>query len=172
MDLSPWKGECILVPWFAICPSPIWRQTASRRGELAVPLLLALVLVQPAPELVPLPVPAGRELPSLPKYKKKQGDFCCPGQLRLWGDERGSPRPACVRIGGGICKCVGQWAGGLSQPCVPAWSWTDPAVFLPSPTKDAVGAWCSNRQRPGFQGTVTLSERALKLFTKWVLCKC
>lgn len=92
-----------------------------------------------------------------------------PAQIvRRWESARG-----CVheRVGGGICKCVGQRLGRLSQPCVPSQSWSKPEVFLPSLTKDVVGAWHSNHQRAGFQDAVTLSERVLKLFMKWVLCK-
>lgn len=57
---------------FPIDPSLIWGQTASRRGEVAVPLLPAPVLVRAALELVPHKVP-GEKNYTLPSEMETSG---------------------------------------------------------------------------------------------------
>lgn len=170
MDPSPWKGECILVPWAEISNTSQSDLGASCQQEgggcCSPPTSSSACLSSSWAASTQSARRKGTAL-SPQKWKKLGGCLLCWSTELVRGWERISRECVYEGVGGGISEHRGHWAGRLFKPHV-----LPQNRSKPSPTRDMmVIVWCSNHQRPKFQGTVTLSIWGLKLFTKCMVCK-
>lgn len=158
MDPSPWKGECILVPWAEVSntsQSDLGANCQQEGGGCCSPPTSSSAC--PSSSWAGSTQSARRKGTALsPQKWKKVGRFLLSWLSELMKEwDRVSKGCVYGGIGGGISEHRGQWAGRLFKPRVPPQNWSKPS---PSPTRDMmVCARCSNYQTPRFQGTVSLS---------------
>ena len=159
MDPSPWKGECLLVPWAEVSN----KSQSDLAAEGMTWLLPSCQLWRSSDQLLSCSHSLCQEEGNCtlsPETKKSKQIFVVPVgsgyegvRERLWGsvDERTgrgihrSPRGAWVRGQAGVSVSGGAAGPAASHPWSPSELGRASSV-PPRSSKDAVGAWRSNCQ--------------------------